>query len=82
MSGNELQSKFIYVLICEGEEGGSEGLRTQKFSLYESIIESPKLYNIFTNQLPRSIKRKNMMGFPLFYLERGLFLPYILTHLS
>ena len=43
-------------------------------------IENVKLYYMFKNRPPRSIRREDVRDFPVFDLEKWLFLPYRSLH--
>ena len=51
-------------------------------SFINQSMEDPKLFNMFKNQSSRLIRRGGTRGFPLFDLDRGLFLSYLSSKLG
>ena len=80
MSGDDLKPK---IQSCPDiREGVQKGQKRKNCFFSSQLIENLKLYSISKNQPSKFIGREGMRAFPLFDLEKGPFLPYLLSKLS
>ena len=63
-------------------EGVQRDQKQKNYPFSSEWIENQKLYNIFKNQLPKSMRWGDMGIYPLLDLKKVLFLPYLPSKLS
>ena len=61
---------------------GSKGSKTKIYPSFSQSIENQKLYKLYINQPPKSIRERDMGVSPFFDLKKVLFLCYLPSKLG